>query len=200
MDLIERRIACRNRQRCQRPGPSPASAPAANSPKQQQTENKILREVRRLANEVMDHIELLKRERWPHPMQYRIKDRSCVVGRKRIRGHRKNHASPQQRRPPRTQKLRHEIFRRHALPDFLQRRRRPRIAPRLFSQFLRLPKLVARLQPTSTVCSLSSAVGRLQSPVAIQEAQNFSLDSKSPTANSKRQTPKRALQTLYSSR
>lgn len=83
---------------------------------------------------MMNRFKLMKRQRGNQPVKNRIKNRSGVFRRKRIRGQGEDDRSPQKRRPPRTHKLRHHGTRGHSLPDFIQLWRRARIAPRLFSQ------------------------------------------------------------------
>ena len=64
----------------------PASAHAADGSIQQQAENEVLDEVRRLANYVVDEIDLYSGQRWNQPVDDRLEKPRRMIGRESIRG------------------------------------------------------------------------------------------------------------------
>jgi hypothetical protein len=103
MDFVQRRISGRDRKRSQTPGPSPASATAAYSAIEEQAEQEVLDKVRALSDPVMDDFELMRRQRGDEQAKYRLKDKSSMFRGKSVRGHHKDDAPPDDRRPPGTQ-------------------------------------------------------------------------------------------------
>ena len=79
MNLVERRITRRDRQRGQGPGPAPARPVTSHAAKDQNAEDKIFREMSRLSYEVMDYVDLVYGKRRKEPVEYRNYDFACVV-------------------------------------------------------------------------------------------------------------------------
>src|SRR4029077_12930231 len=100
MDFVHDGIARGDGEGSDCPGPTPAFAIAPETAIEQETKNKILGEVRAFADEMVDEIELMRREMRKEPFHKVREDRRGVVRRKRVRREGKNNASPDHGRPP----------------------------------------------------------------------------------------------------
>ena len=95
VDFIERGVDGGGEPGGESPKPAPTLALAAHSSIQQNTENEILGEVCRLADEAMDGLEPVVGQARNQPVQERREDRGGVLCRKAVGGHQEDHDRPE---------------------------------------------------------------------------------------------------------
>jgi len=130
VNFIHDGISCGAEKCRDAPRPAPPFSVAAHAAIKQQAKNKIFREVRALTDDVMDEFELVGGQRRIQPAQDRLEQRSGMLRRKRVCGHREDEACPYRDWPPGAHPSGHSR-RLQARLNLWQLGSRARIAPRL---------------------------------------------------------------------
>src|SRR5258708_12735554 len=94
VNFVEVGICCTDEQRGETPGPAPAMASAANPAIKQQAKDKVFREMRRLADVIVNQVELAVGHRGIEPPKYSPHARSGVLPGKGARKHRQDNLRP----------------------------------------------------------------------------------------------------------
>ena len=130
VDFVQGPISGCNGERRKAPSPAPTPAAATHAPVDRQGENKIFRDMRHLADDVMNHRELRLGNRGKQPAQDGFDDARSMLRGKGIRGHDENEAGPRDGGPPGAQPAQFLSVAKARL-NLLQLRRGTRIAPRV---------------------------------------------------------------------
>src|SRR5690348_2792446 len=101
MDLVHDGIAGRDGKSRDSPGPTPAAVIAAEPPEEEHAENKVFGKVGALANEMVNHAELMVSQMREEPAHDGQEHRCGVFGGEGVSRKSEDDASPDQGRPPR---------------------------------------------------------------------------------------------------
>jgi hypothetical protein len=102
------------------PGPAPSELREADAAEEDQVEDEIFGEVRGLADDVMDGVELCCGEMRDQSVQDGVEDGAGIVGGEGVGGEGENEAGPQDGGPPGAEPVRYEGFAREAVTDLIE--------------------------------------------------------------------------------